>query len=143
METKTHSFGTFNDLEQASAAVDRLIAQGFAPGCVTVLLRENPSSVEFARMKGTRVPLGTEHGPKAEEPVEGSLGIMFPGEGPKRGVLDDALDGMGVPLDWPHGVQQGSVLISIESDDTQAALTALQDAGAARTGSATLRPAAV
>jgi hypothetical protein len=143
METRTHSFGTFKDLEQTSAAVDRLIAQGFASSSITVLLRENPSSVEFARMKGTRVPVGTEHGPRAEEPVEGSLGIMYPGEGPKRGVLDDALDAMGVPLDWPHGVQQGSVLISIESDDTETAVAALEEAGATRTGSATLRPAAV
>jgi len=140
MDTRNHSFGSFKDSQQASAAVDQLIAQGFSASEITVLLRDEKSSVEFARMKGTRVPVGTDRGPKEERPVEGSLGILYPGEGPKRGVLDDALDGMGVPLDWPHGVTAGNVLISIESDSTERALSALRDAGASDTGSATLKP---
>jgi hypothetical protein len=50
---------------------------------------------------------------------------------------------MGVPLDWPHGVTEGNVLISIEADSAERAIAALQAAGATRTGSATLRPATV
>lgn len=142
METKTHTFATFRDLEQAGAAVDRLIAAGFSSGEITVLLKDNPASVEFARMKGTKVPLGTEHGPRADEPLEGSLGILYPGEGPKRGVLDDALDGMGVPLDWPHGVAEGNCLISVESDASEKARTVMQEAGAMQMESATLKPTA-
>ncbi|MCU1325124.1 MAG: hypothetical protein JWN34_494 [Bryobacterales bacterium] len=135
METRNHIFAAYEDQRQASEAVDRLLAAGFSGREITVLLRDNSASLEFARMKGTRVPTGADKAPQEDE-AEGSLGILYPGEGPKRGVLDDALDGMGVPPDWPHGISQGNVLISVETDAAEKAKSVLE-AGARQTGTAT------
>ena len=142
MEITNFVFGTYDDTAQASAAVDTFIASGLPPGAVTVLLREHAASIELAKMKGTRVPSGAEQGQKSDKPLEGSLGIMYPAEGPKRGVLDDALDGMGVPLDWPHGVLEGKALVSIETADPERATSLLAQTGASGISTAKSKAAA-
>jgi hypothetical protein len=138
METRNHTFATYRHIEQADAAVDRLLSAGFPASQITVLLLDHAASIEFARRKGTAMPHGIENDP--DKPLEGSLGILYPGEGPKRGVLDDALDGMGVPLDWPHGVTEGNTLVSVESDNVDEARAALGESGPVQVGSATLNP---
>ena len=112
-----HVFGSYEGSAQASAGVDQLIATGFPAGNITVLLHENPDSRAFAALKGTRIPDGVDRGPKADLPLDGSYGLANPAAGPKEGALDIALNGMGVPLDWPHGVLRGRVLVSIECTD--------------------------
>ena len=129
-----HVFGSFADMSQARAAVDSLVAAGFAARTITVLLPDNRASREFARMMGTKVPPGTQFGPKADRPLEGSLGILDPAAGPQAGALDDALNGMGVPLDWPHGVPEGKLLVSVETPDTDAASAVFVNAGALNVG---------
>lgn len=114
-----HVFGSFESLERANIAVDTLVGSGFPARAITVMHHDNPMSVNFAKLKGTTAPAGTAHGLTAKLPLEGSLGLMNPAEGPKEGALHSALQQMGVPLDWPHGVLNGKVLVSVECEKTE------------------------
>jgi len=123
-QTDHHVFGSYDEVVQASAVVDRLTEAGFAAGDITVLLKENPESRDFAALKGTKVPDGIAYGPKADLPLDGSYGLSNPISGPERGALETALCGMGVPLNWPHGVLQGRALVSVECADEAGASNA-------------------
>jgi len=131
-----HVFGSYEGSAQASAGVDQLIATGFPARDITVLLHDCPESRDFAALKGTRVPDGVDRGPKADLPLAGSYGLANPAAGPKEGALDIALNGMGVPLDWAHGVLRGRVLVSVECTDggSVAAERVLEATGAADIG---------
>lgn len=137
MESKSYAFGSYKEVQQAEAALNQFIESGFPASDITVLLSDNTRTVEFARRRGTRLPSGTGHGPQADQPLQGSLGILHPAEGPRRGALDDALDGMGVPLDWPHGVLEGKALVSVQTADVDAALAAFSRTGAVDAGTST------
>jgi len=123
-QTDHHVFGSYDEAVEASAVVDRLTQAGFSAGDITVLLKDNPESRDFAARKGTKVPDGVADGPKADMPLDGSYGLANPVSGPERGALEMALCGMGVPLNWPHGVLQGRALVSVECADEAGASSA-------------------
>jgi hypothetical protein len=108
-------FGIYSTPEMAEEAVDELVACGFASGSISVLFPTNERSREFAGRKKTRPPAGTDEGPKANLPLDGTWGFMDPGAGPRQGALPEALAAMGVPPEWcHHRVVKGDILVSVK-----------------------------
>jgi hypothetical protein len=138
-------FGIYSSAAQAERAVDRLIADGFASGAVSVLLPDNESTRAFAHHKDTKAPEGTTAGVTAGGVVGGTLGVLagigtlaIPGLGPfiaagpimaglaglgvggAVGALVGALVGMGIPeyeaKRYEGRVKNGGILLSVHCD---------------------------
>ena len=127
--------GIYKMSQQAEVAVDKLIQAGFQGGDVSALHPDNQSSREFASKKHTRAPRGTVEGESATAPLEGTLGLLNPAQGPIRGALQEGLTEMGIPPDWPgvERVLSGEVLFAVQChspDESRAAIQILQETGA-------------
>jgi hypothetical protein len=138
-------FGIYSSVPHAEGAVDRLIANGFANGDVSVLLPDNQSTRDFAHHKDTKAPEGTTTGVAAGGVLGGTLGILagigtlaIPGLGPfiaagpimaglaglgvggAVGGLIGALVGMGIPeyeaKRYEGRVKGGGILLSVHCD---------------------------
>lgn len=108
-------FAIFRKEAQAEAAVDELVASGFPREYMAVLCPKNQDTREFAKRKGTRVAKGIDKGPYANIPLDGTLGVRHPEQGPLPGALHEALVDMGVPPVWCDlRVVGGKFLISVQ-----------------------------
>ena len=108
-------FGLYSTPERAEDAVDELLGCGFGSARISALFPTNERSREFAIRRRTKPPAGTDEGPKADLPLNGTWGFRDPGAGPRQGALPEALAAMGVPPEWCHGrVVKGDVLVSVE-----------------------------
>src|SRR5689334_18320316 len=141
----TAVFGIYRGSTQAEQAVDRIVAAGFSPNDISVLLPDSQSSKEFAHEKNTKAPEGTTTGVAAGGAVGGTLGLLagigalaIPGLGPfiaagpimgalaglgvggAVGGLVGALVGMGLPefeaKRYEGRVKDGGVLLSVHCD---------------------------
>jgi hypothetical protein len=138
-------FGIYQSISHAESAVDRLVANGFANGDVSVLLPDNKSTRDFAHHKDTKAPEGTTTGATAGGILGGTLGVLagigtlaIPGLGPfiaagpimaglaglgvggAVGGLIGALVGMGIPeyeaKRYEGRVKDGGILLSVHCD---------------------------
>jgi len=138
-------FGIYSSVGHAERAVDRLLAQGFANGDVSVLLPDNESTRDFAHQKNTKAPEGTTTGATTGGVVGGTLGLLagigalaIPGLGPfiaagpimaglaglgaggAVGALIGALVGMGMPeyeaKRYEGRLKNGGILLSVHCD---------------------------
>ena len=108
-------FAIYSTSQHAELAVDELIGNGFEPRAITALFDDNQNSREFAHRKDTRPPAGTDRGPAASVPLDGTWGLSEPGTGPIQGALEGALADMGVPDEWGRSkLLEGKVLLSVE-----------------------------
>jgi hypothetical protein len=143
----TAVFGIYRSENQAEAAVDRLIAGGFASDDISALLPDNRSSRQFAHEKNTKAPEGATTGAVTGGVVGGALGMLagigalaIPGVGPliaagpimgtlagagaggAVGTLIGALTGMGIPeyeaKRYEGQVKAGGVLVSVHCDSS-------------------------
>jgi len=62
---KTAVFGIYTTTNQAEAAVNQLMSQGFSGDDISVLMEDSNSSRQFAHEKNTKVPEGTTTGATA------------------------------------------------------------------------------
>lgn len=144
----TAVFGIYRSENQAEAAVDRLIAQGFASDDISALLPDNRSSRQFAHEKNTKAPEGAATGAVTGGVLGGTLGMLagigalaIPGVGPliaagpimgtlaglgaggAVGTLIGALTGMGIPeyeaKRYEGQVKAGGVLVSVHCDSSE------------------------
>jgi len=144
----TAVFGIYRGSTQAEQAVDRIVAAGFSPNDISVLLPDNQSSKEFAHEKNTKAPEGTTTGVAAGGTIGGTLGLLagigalaIPGVGPfiaagpimgalagigvggAVGGLVGALVGMGIPeyeaKRYEGRVKNGGVLLSVHCDTSE------------------------
>jgi hypothetical protein len=136
MAQKNPVIGIYRTSQQAEIAVDQLIQAGVQAGDISVLHPDNQSSRDFAKKKHTRPPRGTVEGQSASAPLEGTLGLEHPAQGPIRGALSEALTEMGVPPDWP-GVERvqknGDILLAVQCrspEERGQAIEVLQTTGA-------------
>jgi hypothetical protein len=114
MNAENSVFAIYPRETQIEDAVDELVASGFAKDRIAVLYPKNKDTREFAARKGTRPPKGTDKGRYADIPLDGTLGLLHPVEGPLQGALHDALIEMGVPSEWCDlRVVRGKFLISV------------------------------
>jgi hypothetical protein len=132
---KNPVIGIYQTSQQAEIAVDKLIQAGFQAGDISVLHPDNQSSRDFADKKHTRHPRGTVQGESASAPLEGTLGLADPAQGPIRGALSEALNEMGIPPDWPcvERVLNGDILFSVPChtlEESGKAIEVLQKTGA-------------
>ncbi len=102
---RTAVYGIFSSVSHAEQAVDRLMADGFASGDISVLLPDTVSTRDFAHKKDTKAPEGATTGATAGGVVGGTLGVLagigalaIPGVGPfiAAGPIMAGLAGMGV-----------------------------------------------
>ena len=143
---KTAVFGIYTTTNQAEAAVNQLMSQGFSGDDISVLMEDSNSSRQFAHEKNTKVPEGTTTGATAGGVIGGTLGLLaglgalaIPGVGPliaagpimgtlagigaggTVGGLIGALVGVGIPeyeaKRYEGRVKTGGVLLSVHSDD--------------------------
>jgi hypothetical protein len=142
MANTNHVFGIFEVPQGAEVAVDELLSTDFDAWAITVMFRDNEDSRNFARWKNTKPPLGTYNGKMADQPLDGSWGLLDPGAGPSEGALPGALAEMGIPAEWSAGtVLDGKVLVSVECanpDRARQATEVLRAAGAKNTGSSVM-----
>ena len=136
MAQKNPVIGIYRTSQQAEIAVDQLTQAGFQAGDISVLHPDNQSSRDFANKKHTRPPRGTVEGQSASAPLERTLGLANPAQGPIRGALSEALTEMGVPPDWP-GVERvqknGDILFAVQChipEEIGKAMEVLQTTGA-------------
>jgi len=101
---KTAVFGIYTTTNQAEAAVNQLMSQGFSGDDISVLMEDSNSSRQFAHEKNTKVPEGTTTGATAGGVIGGTLGLLaglgalaIPGVGPliAAGPIMGTLAGMG------------------------------------------------
>lgn len=143
----TAVFGIFRDRSHAEQGVDSLIAAGYRPEDISVLLPENVGTKEFAHEKHTKAPEGTAAGAGTGAVIGGTLGLLagigalaIPGLGPfiaagpimgalagmgsggVVGGLIGALAGMGIPeyeaKRYEGMVKQGRILLSVHCDNS-------------------------
>lgn len=121
--------GIYRTSQQAEIAVDQLTQAGFQAGEILVLHPDNASSRDFAAKKHTGLPRGTVEGQSASAPIEGTLGLAHPVQGPIRGALGEALTEMGIPPDWP-GVERvqknGDILFAVQCHSAEEAGKAIE-----------------
>ena len=114
MNPENSVFAIYAEESQMDAAVDELVTDGFAKEHISALCTKNKDTREFAARKGTHTPKGTDKGPYASIPLNGTLGILHPGRGPLLGALHDALNEMGVPEEWCNRrVVDGKFLVAV------------------------------
>jgi len=101
---KTAVFGIYTTTNQAEAAVNQLMSQGFSGDDISVLMEDSNSSRQFAHEKNTKVPEGTTTGATAGGVIGGTLGLLaglgalaIPGVGPliAAGPIMGTLAGIG------------------------------------------------
>jgi hypothetical protein len=143
----TAVFGIFRDRRHAEQGVDTLIADGFRPEDISVLLPDNEGTKDFAHEKHTKAPEGATTGAGTGAVVGGTLGLLagigalaIPGLGPfiAAGPIMGALAGVGtggvvggivgalVGLGMPEYeakryeglVKQGKILLSVHCDNS-------------------------
>jgi hypothetical protein len=149
MSTKNAAvFGIYATPGTAEAAVDHLLAKGFANSAISVLLPDDDSTRAFAHEKNTKAPEGTTAGVTAGGVVGGTLGLLagvgllaIPGVGPiiaagpivaalagigvggTVGGIVGALVGMGIPeyeaKRYEGRVKDGGVLLSVHCDTSE------------------------
>ena len=139
---KTAVFGIYTTTNQAEAAVNQLMSQGFSGDDISVLMEDSNSSRQFAHQKNTKVPEGTATGATAGGVIGGTLGLLaglgalaIPGVGPliaagpimgtlagigaggTVGGLIGALVGLGIPeyeaKRYEGRIKDGGVLLSV------------------------------
>jgi len=139
---KTAVFGIYTTTNQAEAAVNQLMSQGFSGDDISVLMEDSSSSRQFAHEKNTKVPEGTTTGATAGGVIGGTLGLLaglgalaIPGVGPliaagpimgtlagigaggTVGGLIGALVGVGIPeyeaKRYEGRIKDGGVLLSV------------------------------
>ena len=149
MSTKnTAVFGIYATPSTAEAAVDHLLAKGFANSAISVLLPDNESTRQFAHEKSTKAPEGTAAGATTGSVIGGTLGLLtglgllaIPGLGPLiaagpivatlagvgaggvAGGIVGALVGMGIPeyeaKRYEGAVKDGGSLLSVHCDTSE------------------------
>jgi len=141
-------FGIFKTRDQAERAVDALLAAGYSPNDISVLMPDQHSSKEFAHEKNTKAPEGTATGVAAGGAIGGTLGLLagigalaIPGLGPfiaagpimgalaglgaggAVGGLIGALAGMGIPeyeaKRYEGRIKDGGILLSVHCDTSE------------------------
>jgi hypothetical protein len=144
----TAVFGIYATPATAEAAVDHLLAKGFANSAISVLLPDNDSTRAFAHEKSTKAPEGTATGATAGGVIGGTLGLLtglgllaIPGLGPfiaagpivatlaglgaggAVGGIVGALVGMGIPeyeaKRYEGAVKDGGSLLSVHCDTSE------------------------
>ena len=139
---KTAVFGIYTTTNQAEAAVNQLMSQGFSGDDISVLMEDSNSSRQFAHEKNTKVPEGTTTGATAGGVIGGTLGLLaglgalaIPGVGPliaagpimatlagigaggTVGGMIGALVGLGIPeyeaKRYEGRIKDGGVLLSV------------------------------
>ncbi len=137
MANRIHAFGIYENEYDAEVAVDQLVTAGFDAAAIRVLHPDNDASRDFVDRKGTTLPAGIGEKSSSGVPLDGSWGLLYPGEGPIQGALPDALTDMGIPHEWSDNtVRDGKFLLSVEClvPDTLLFATAiLRDTGATET----------
>jgi len=142
---KTAVFGIYTTTNQAEAAVNQLMSQGFSGDDISVLMEDSNSSRQFAHEKNTKVPEGTTTGATAGGVIGGTLGLLaglgalaIPGVGPliaagpimgtlagmgaggAVGGIIGALVGLGIPeyeaKRYEGHLKNGGVLLSVHCD---------------------------
>ena len=145
---KTAVFGIYTTTNQAEAAVNQLMSQGFLGDDISVLMEDSNSSRQFAHEKNTKVPEGTATGATAGGVIGGTLGLLaglgalaIPGVGPliaagpimgalsgaavggATGGLIGGLVGLGIPeyeaKQYEDKVRAGNILISVHTEDAK------------------------
>jgi hypothetical protein len=143
----TAAFGIYRTRDQAEAAVDALLENGFRNEDISVLLPENVGTKDFAHEKQTKAPEGATTGAGTGAVVGGTLGLLagigalaIPGLGPfiaagpimgalagigtggVVGGLIGALVGMGIPeyeaKRYEGLVKEGGILMSVHCDNS-------------------------
>jgi hypothetical protein len=144
----TAVFGIYATPAVAEAAVDHLIAKGFANSAISVLLPDNDSTRAFAHEKSTKAPEGTATGVATGGVIGGTLGLLtglgllaIPGLGPfiaagpivatlaglgaggTVGGIVGAFVGMGIPeyeaKRYEGAVKEGGSLLSVHCDTSE------------------------
>src|SRR6201997_3817395 len=144
----TAAFGIFASIAAAETAVDRLVAAGFSPQDISVLMADKESRREFATGKNTKAPEGATTGAGVGGAVGGTLGLLagigalaIPGVGPliaagpimatlagvgaggALGGMVGALVGMGIPeyeaKRYEGFVKNGGTLLSVHCDTAE------------------------
>lgn len=143
----TAAFGIYRNRQHVEEGVDALMAAGFRPEDISVLLPENIGTKDFAHEKNTKAPEGTTTGAGAGAAIGGTLGLLagigalaIPGLGPfiaagpiigalagvgAGGVVGGvigALVGMGIPeyeaKRYEGRIKEGGVLLSVHCDNS-------------------------
>ena len=70
----TAVFGIFRTREEVEQCIDRLLSNDFRKEDISVLLRENVGTKDFAHEKHTKVPEGTAAGAGTGAAIGGTLG---------------------------------------------------------------------
>ena len=141
----TAVFGIYVTPATAEAAVDHLLAKGFANSAISLLLPDNESTRAFAHEKNTKAPEGAAAGVTTGDIIGGTLGLLtglgllaIPGLGPMIaagpivaalaglgaggavGGIVGALVGMGIPeyeaKRYEGAVKDGGSLLSVHCD---------------------------
>jgi hypothetical protein len=141
----TAVFGIYSTPGLAEAAVNHLIAKGFANANISVLLPDDETTRAFAHEKNTKAPEGTTTGVTTGGVIGGTLGLLagigvlaVPGVGPliaagpimaslaglgigvAVGGIVGALVGMGIPeyeaKRYEGAVKDGGTLLSVHCD---------------------------
>jgi len=144
----TAVFGIYATPALAEAAVDHLLARGFANADISVLLPDDESTRAFAHEKATKAPEGTTTGAATGGIIGGTLGLLagigalaIPGVGPliaagpimatlagvgvggTVGGVVGALVGMGIPeyeaKRYEGAVKSGGTLLSVHCDTSE------------------------
>jgi hypothetical protein len=141
-------FGIYKTVDIAEAAVDHLLAKGFANSAISVLLPDDESTRAFAHEKNTKAPEGTATGATTGGVIGGTLGLLagigmlaIPGVGPliaagpimatlaglgaggAVGGVVGALVGLGIPeyeaKRYEGAVKGGGTLLSVHCDTSE------------------------
>src|SRR5580704_874884 len=108
-------FGIYPTEKSVEKAVDTLVRNGIAASNIYVLHPKNENTRDFARRKETQVPAGTDTGPDADAPLDGTGGFRHIADEPRQGAIALALRDMGVPADWSDNrVVEGKLLVSVK-----------------------------
>jgi len=147
MAKNTAVFGIYQNRGMVESAVDSLVAAGYRPADISVLLQDNVGTKEFAHEKNTKAPEGAATGAGAGAAIGGTLGLLagigalaIPGLGPfiaagpimgalagagtggVVGGLLGALVGMGIPeyeaKRYEGMVKDGGILLSVHCDNS-------------------------
>lgn len=114
MADLTCAFGIYENEEAVVAAVDELTASGFRAETIMVLHPDTEASRDFALRAGTSLPAAIADRSVTGLPLEGSWGLLYPGEGPVQGALPTALADMGAPPEWSaNTVRDGKSILSV------------------------------
>jgi hypothetical protein len=143
----TAVFGIYHDRAHVEQGVDSLVAAGFRPEDISVLLPDNVGTKDFAHERHTKAPEGATTGAGTGAVVGGTLGLLagigalaIPGLGPfiaagpimgalaglgtggVVGGLIGALVGMGIPeyeaKRYEGMIKAGRILLSVHCDNS-------------------------